>query len=468
MSRPGALLPRRLGIDAMRVMEFLAYAGIFGWVLILVLAHSTGRLETAPAIVLLAFPLVAFGVMLRPAWVVLFIAAAPLAQVQIAPTRALALLMLVTLVGQLIMRGRISLGWRSGFIGLWLLLVASSVIRADLSGIDELIARGFLNSLAFQILLGVVTYNAVRMGDLRGTPLINALLVGLAITVALEMTVFASGVSLVGALPIGRPTSYLAAVGLSLCFARLITRDENGSLYHPILHAVLAVGFFLALFPGLQRGAWISAVIAITYISLRARRVRYVFLAVFGMALILTVPLARERVVPGDTASESGGYTTGRFDLWKNLWEQIEPGLPLGNGFGHTFTLDSEDLFGAGNTSFATAESTFVYPHNDFLFWMVELGFVGLLGVVIFWGQLLAALRFVLRSASGERRHVMALISVVIAALVAQLVGSTFFFPALAIALSISAGFIFGVRNAIERASRELEPTLRPASENVL
>ena len=447
----GVALPRLINFDATRVMEVLASTAIIGWVAVLVLAHSTGRLATAPAIILLAFPIVAFGVLLRPAWVVLFIAAAPLAQIPSVPTRALAFVMLFTLIGQLIMRGRISVGWRSGFIGLSLLFVSALLVRADLTGAEALVARGFLNGLAFQILLGLVTYNAVRMGDLHGRPLINALLIGLVISVAFEFTVFSSGLPLTGVLPVGRPVSYLAAIGLTICFARLITRDESGSLYHPMAHAVLAFGFFLALFPGLQRGAWISAAIAILYVSLRARRTRYILLAVLGMALILAVPLARERVVPGNTAEASGGYTTGRFDLWEILWTEIEPGLPLGNGFGHTFTLDSEDLFGVGNTSFAAEGNTFVFPHNDFLFWMVELGYIGLVGLLTFWAQLLAALRSVLRSRSPERQHVLALCGVVVAALVAELVGSTFFFQPLAIALSISTGFIFGIRNALTR-----------------
>jgi hypothetical protein len=452
MSRSGsAALPRFINLDATRIMEALAYAAVAGWVAVLVVAHSTGRLATAPAILLLAFPIVAFGVLLRPAWVVLFIAATPVAQVQGAPTRALALLMLFTLIGQLIMRGSISVGWRSGFTGLTLLFISALLIRADLTGIEALVARGFLNGLAFQILLGLVTYNAVRMGDLRGTTLINALLIGLVISVAFEFTFFSSGLALIGALPIGRTASYLAAVGLTICFARLIARDASGSLYHPMVHAVLAAGFFLALFPGLQRGAWISGVIAIVYISLRARRARYLFLAVLGMALILAVPLARERVVPGNTFEGAGGYTTGRFDLWEILWVEIESGLPLGNGFGHTFTLDSEDLFGEGNTSFAAEGNTFVYPHNDILFWMMELGFIGLVGIVTFWGQLLAALRSVLRYRILERQHALALSGVVITALIAELVGSTFFFPTLAIALSISSGFIFGIRDAVRR-----------------
>jgi O-antigen ligase len=241
----------------------------------------------------------------------------------------------------------------------------------------------------------------------------------------------------------------LAAVGLSLCIARLVSRDESGSYYHPALHIALGIGFLLAMFPGLQRGAWASAIIAVLYISLRAHRKQYLLLVVLGLTLILALPIARERVVPSTDLSSVGGYSTGRFELWRSQWTEIGPALPLGNGFGHTFTLTSEDLFGEGITSFnPDGASTFVYPHNDFLFWMVELGILGLLGMITFWAQLLRALRSVLRSHSVDRPHVVALSSVVITAFVVQMVGSTFFFPALASVLSIAAGFIFGTREA--------------------
>jgi O-antigen ligase len=347
-------------------------------------------------------------------------------------------------------------GWRSGFTGLLILFVTALFLRAPLTGTDALTARGFLNSVAISILIGLVSYNATRVGELRGTPLVNALLVGLVISVALEFAIFSSGSALSsGSLPIGRPVSYLAAVGLALCFARIVSRDETGAHYHPVLHIALGTGFLMAMFPGLQRGAWLSAIIAVLYISLRARKKQYLLLIVLGLTLILAQPVARERVVPSSQLTSIGGYTTGRVDLWRSLWKEIESGLPLGNGFGHTFTLTSEDLFGKGNISFnPEGATTFVYPHNDFLFWMVELGILGLLGMVTFWAQLLRALRSVLRSRSIERHNVMALSGVVITAFIVQMVGSTFFFLPLASVFLISAGFIFGTREAIA-ATRE-------------
>src|SRR5919106_4082570 len=116
-----------------RLVYLLPFVAIIGWALILVLAHSTGRIDTPRAAILLAFPIVALGVALRPSWVVLFLITAPLAQVPSVPMRGLVVLLVATLVAQLAWHGRISLGWKSGFAGLALLLGSSLVFRADLS-----------------------------------------------------------------------------------------------------------------------------------------------------------------------------------------------------------------------------------------------------------------------------------------------------------------------------------------------
>jgi hypothetical protein len=211
---------------------------------------------------------------------------------------------------------------------------------------------------------------------------------------------------------------------------------------------ILACGFVLAMTPGLLRGAWLSALIAVLFVSLWARKRRYWLVIVLALMVMLTVPVARERVVPNE--QQAAGFTTGRWDLWTQLWGEIEPALPFGNGFGYTFTLTSEDLFGSGVASFTPEGSdAFVYPHNDFLFWMVELGVLGLFGMALFWTQLLRALRLVSRSENASKSYVQILSGVLIAGLVAQLVGSVFFFTALAALVFIVAGFVFGARAAV-------------------
>ena len=438
------------------------YVVLIVWAAALVLAQATGRLEpvaervfgdlpydaflveTARAVVLLLLPGVAIGVAIRPAWVVLLLAALPMAALQLFPGRVLDLLLLATLGGLLVVRRGVSIGWRSGFLGIGVLLAAASFHRADLTGETALIARGFWNDLAFYVLIVLVTYNATRIGDLRGTPLVNALLIGLTLSVILENTSLSADPGIASA---GRLVSYLAAVGFALCFARIIIRMEDGRYYYRGLHTLLAILFLMAMIPDLVRGAWLGALIAVFVISLLAHKRRYWVLIIAALITMLIVPVTREQVVPSQAQAAGGGFTTGRSDLWSRLWDRVESGWPLGNGFGYTFTLTSPDLFGPGSSDFYTSPSqSFVYPHNDFIFWMVELGVIGLLGMLLFYGQLVMAFRSVSRSTRRNRIHAQILSGALITGFVSQLVVSTFFFRALAVPYFTAAGFIFGAR----------------------
>ena len=446
--------PIRLRWDTQQFLKILLALCITGWALLLVVAHSTGSVTTPRAAILLAFPIVALGVALRPAWVVLLLVSVPLtqieavptrSQVEAVPTRGLVLLLVVTLGAQLVMQGRLSVGWRSGFIGLALLLVASSLLRIELPLGEALVARGILNDLAFYLLLGLVTYNATRAGALQADHFVNAILLGITLGVAVDM-VFQSGAAGSEITPVGRPVAYLASAGFSICFARLISRKPDGSIYHPILHAILGCGFLVVMIPGLLRGAWLSALISVLLVSSWSSRKRYWVLIGLALVAILSVPVARERVIPTDEPGSGGGFTTGRLELWTRLWDEIAPGMPWGNGFGHSVTLDSEELFGAGSTDFVKVEerNTFVYPHNDFIFWMVELGVIGLFGMLLFWAQLIRASRRALRSTS--RDHVILVGGVLVAGFISQLVGTTFFFRPLATPFFAVAGFVFALR----------------------
>jgi hypothetical protein len=420
------------------------YLVLMVWAAALVLAQATGRLETTRAVVLLLLPAVAIGVAIRPAWIILLLAAVPMAALQLFPGRVLDLLLLATLGGLLVVRRGVSVGWRSGVLGIGVLLAAASLHGADLTGETALIARGFWNDLAFYVLIVLVTYNTTRIGDLRGTSLVNALLTGLTLSVILENTSLSADVGIASA---GRLVSYLAAVGFALCFARIIIRTEDGHYYYRGLHTLLAILFLIAMIPDLVRGAWLGALIAVFVVSLLAHKRRYWVLIIAALIAILIVPVTRERVVPSQAQAAGGGYTTGRLDLWGRLWDRVESGWPLGNGFGYTFTLTSPDLFGPGSTNFYNSPGqSFVYPHNDFIFWMVELGLIGLLGLLLFYGQLVMAFHSVSRSTSRNRIHARILVGALITGFVSQLVVSTFFFRALAVPFFTAAGFIFGAR----------------------
>jgi hypothetical protein len=348
------------------------------------------------------------------------------------------------------MRGSISVGLSSGFLPLVALVAIALFFQDDQTGDTALFARGVLNGLMFLVLLGLLSCNATRVGDLQGKHVVNAILFGLGLSVIVEHTILSSGATFLGlaSAPIGRPTAYLAAMGFSICFARVVIRTESKGYYHRGVHVFLAIGFGIAMIPGLVRGAWLSALVAVLFVALWARKSRYLLLVLLALVVVLAVPVARDRVVPNAEQAQGGGFTTGRMELWTRLWnEEIEPALPWGNGFGHTFGLTSQDVFGEGSTSFGTSEdSTFVYPHNDFIFLMVELGLLGLSLVVLFWGQLVSAFRSASRGMSANQPYVQILGGVLITAFVVQFVGSLLLFTALAAPFFVAAGFVFGTR----------------------
>ena len=265
------------------------------------------------------------------------------------------------------------------------------------------------------------------------------------------------GEFLASLVPSSEKTGYLAAMGFLICFARL-TVATAGRRYGRVTHLTLMLLFAIAMSTGLLRGAWLSAVIGVFLIAVWARKRMFWIIIPAALALLLAFPVARERVVPSENISITGeasltSYTTGRWDLWTRLWAEIESGLPLGHGFGHTFTLTPEDLFGPGATSFATEDAvyTFVYPHNDFLFWMIEFGWLGLFAMVVFWGHVVRAFRAVSRSGTELASHVQIMGGILITIFVAQVVANVLTSMAFAGRFVIVAGFVFGAREWLRR-----------------
>jgi hypothetical protein len=78
---------------------------------------------------------------------------------------------------------------------------------------------------------------------------------------------------------------------------------------------------------------------------------------------------------------------------------------------------------------------------------MVELGLIGLLGMLLFYGQLVMAFHSVARHPNANRIHAQVLSGALITAFVSQLVASTFFFAPLGVCFFTAAGFIFGARD---------------------
>ncbi len=118
-------------------------------------------------------------------------------------------------------------------------------------------------------------------------------------------------------------------------------------------------------------------------------------------------------------------------------------GLPLGRGFGYVWSLKSEALF--GGSSFTSAVNPFVYVHNDFLFWTLELGLIGLTAMIVFWARLVAAIRRINRWLAERGDYLSYVGGVALTMFVASFVDNGLFIRPVAERFFVVAGMAFAL-----------------------
>ena len=451
--RPAILPPMRPGV--------LVGAAFIASTFMVVVGQSSGRINTPLAVLLLVAPIAAIAAVARPAWLVILLAALPTGLLASIPTRGMVLLLVAALSALLLTRGRLSLGWSSGMLPLLLLVVAAHLFTADVAADTALTARGFLNLFTYMVLLGLVTYNVTLIGDLDVRDLINALLVGAVIVVALERigTSFLSRVSEEGSVvPLGRNVAYVAVMGLGLSFARFLLPDPGERVRHRAFYGLLAAGFALVVMLAFVRAAWLSGLIVVFLVAMWSGKRRYWMILAVAAVIVTTIPVVTERVLPGyefgiERAIASRDFATGRVALWQALWPQVTAGLPTGHGYGFTFTLSPDRLFGFETFVVQGERGSFVYPHNDFIFWTLEFGLLGLAALVTFWTQLAVAIRWIAKKGSrSDRSSVHALSGIFVTAFIVQLVDNSFAIRAVGIWLFMAAGSVSGLVAAGKQA----------------
>jgi hypothetical protein len=422
--------------------------------------HSAGWITFGQAAAALFMPLLLIATGFRPAWLVLLlIGIPPFLLSPLGPT-PLILLALGTLIAQLVVRGTVYLDWRSGLLPLGLLVAAALVFPADVSSEAASIATGFLRFFIYYLVISAVSYNAARLGDLRANQLANALLLGLVGTALVKLAVTGlappahPSVSTPAAeLYSGRLFAYLAVLGFSVSFTRWLLRRSEGN--PSTFDLALAVFFSVMIASSLVRGAWISALLVVVIIAGYMGRRSYWLLLPLAVAVVLAVPVARERITP--STSPQGDITTGRWLLWTTLWEDhVSPALPGGNGFGYASSLTSNKLF--GYTAFVVEggrADLSVSPHNDFLFWMLEFGIWGLVLWLLFWIHLMTSTRWLIRKGT-DRTIPLLFIGILVTMFISQLVNGTFFSPALSERFFVVSGFLFGARAAAARSGADV------------
>ncbi len=420
---------------------------------VIVVGHSSGRLPLMQAALLLLAPVVAVGIALRPAWVVVFILAVPSGLLGFVPTRGFVLLALLTLGGQLVTHGKLHVDWRSGMLPMLLLVALAYFYKAD-AGDQALIARGYFNLLTFWALLGLIAYNAVRLGELDGRTIVTALLFGLTVEALLgtggiaESSVLSAG----GEGPGDVRTGYVGAMGFSVSFGSLLLFGRHSDAGKNFLLALLAAFFLVTTIQAFVRAGWVSALLFVIFVARWTGKRRYWLVLPLVLIVVAIVPVARERVAPG--VSETGlrdvrvaEITTGRTELWDILWdEEVWPALPFGNGYGHTFNLTPEHIFGFQTFQLDPDVNPFVFPHNDFIYWMIEFGLIGLAALLIFWFHLLALFKRVTRGVDEvARRSCYILAGILIMMFVVQVIDNAFAIRTVSDRFFIVAGFVFGL-----------------------
>jgi len=131
-----------------------------------------------------------------------------------------------------------------------------------------------------------------------------------------------------------------------------------------------------------SRGAWIGYVAAIGFLSLFSRYKKYVFASLLVTAIAITIiPATRNRLAPLISGTDPASFE--RVKLYSGAWEIIQHSPLTGAGL-----YGFRDAYEQVKKS--ESDEILNYPHNFFLNFWVETGFVGVaaataLVMIAFW-----------------------------------------------------------------------------------
>jgi O-antigen ligase len=304
----------------------------------------------------------------------------------------------------------------------------------------------------------LATFLAVTNGRLTVDALVGVYLVGLVGAVILQ-PFLDEAAGLFGGIthtPYRGQFAYLSVMGFGMAYGRL---SSGRSPRWARIDAILVVCFLGLVAIGFGRAAWIAALWIFALASIWTGKKAFWFVGSIVIVIILSVPVVNERVLPGGdvtavTDPETlARVTTGRSELWGELWERGRDALPFGQGWGYIASLDSTDIFGFEGNFQENESVIFVYPHNDFLFLFVELGIFGAGLFVLFWLSLFRKIRALSRSPDPESRAVRIIVPIIITMFMVQLFDNGFAIKPVATPFFVAAGVIVGLY-ALERDDR--------------
>jgi O-antigen ligase len=465
--------PVRWRVARLMSVERVVPAGFVVYSLGVIYLYGTGRIVMFQAAGMLLAPWVLLISLFRPAWLIVLLIATPPGLLAFASPTLLSVPLLVALAGLTVLRGRI-VEMRSGVLLLATLVMLAFLFEADVGPVAQLAAYELRTSLIYYTLLLLVSFHAVRVGELGIDALITAILIGSVGTIAIFIA--QSGLNPTAlivsseAAP-ARPGllferthfGYFVVIPFCVVFARLVLTKTSSGPTTSRWNTVWTLVFLLVTGLSFTRGAWLSALLTVFLLGSMLRKSRYWLLVLLMALLLVVIPLTRERLLSDirgglGTAITTGELGTDRLGLWRALWTEAASTMPWGGGFGFAFSLSPERLF--GTQSFVSIENPLVYPHNDFLYWTLEFGIIGLVLWVSLWLLIFRAFRAVIRMQPPLNHSGYLLMGVLITFMVASLADNLLFIRPLAERFFVVAGMIL----ALGALARERSTSISRAS----
>jgi O-antigen ligase len=453
------------GTQGIQVTLVEALAAIYG--VGVVALFVSGRVDVLQGAILLGGPVVLALAVLRPEWTILVMVALPPSVTSPIPTRVLIVFMVAALFGFVLQRG-LHLSSGTGIYPLVGIIALAFAMKAPAPAEATAAADEILKSIIYFTLVMLVAFHAMVNGRIRIDSFVNALLLGIVVA-ALLQPFLAAGRSFesINFTPFRGKFAYLAAMGFGVAYVRLSLNRSEGRR-RSRLDAFLALAFFCLTSIGFGRAAWIATLWVFALVSRWTRRKTFWLVASLFLVVVFTVPLVAERIVSGSegdigTSAPLDQVTSGRSELWADLWNRGVEAFPIGQGWGYIWSLTPKDIFGVEET-FVTGGNPFVYPHNDFLYLFVELGIVGFGLLAVFWLSLFQRVRRLTRSPREPIRYsVRVLVPVLIVMLVVQVFDNGFAIGFVADRFFAAAGLVFGLYYAARESAGVGPHTARPA-----
>jgi O-antigen ligase len=429
--------------DAVVVLGEVVVLGVLAFML----ARSNLAGTTAGVVIGLTFAPLALA---RPRWALLAFVAIPPGLLTVLSRTALSTLMMLIVIIALAVIGfflgprRAGDGPLAAGYGALLALMATSYLSSrvpDAVGISLQLITYLSYAALYIIVVNVAPQDAVE-GRAFVRALHAAVLVSVLATGAIALTQMGgfirSGFSeevfpeQPGLLYNRTHFGYLMAMGLAVSLPRWALRVGRTGLW-----GALSIACYILVVLSFTRGGWAAALLMTLLVSFTTRRRRFLLVVPAGIALF-SVPAIRERLLSDFAggllfAIRSGAAGSQRVLLWQFLLPLALSAPLTGHGFGFMTTLSPELSFGTGQ--FVTAQNPLLYAHNDFLYLLLELGFLGLglyvAGLFGWWSRVVTSLKGELGRKNPERLALtLTCVGAGMVTLVAQLADNAFSIPA--------------------------------------